>query len=58
MKDPELVMSKGSGVAAVIHSFINLVRYECTADINYFCLIYLDTSQVSQEEVCLPGLMW
>ena len=33
----------------LICSFVNV-----TADIIYFCLISLDTSRVSREEVCLP----
>ena len=53
MKDTELIRSIRSGVAAVAYSFSYWVRCEYHADINDFCLISLDTSRVSWEEVYL-----
>ena len=42
----------------LLQLLISLVTWSVmniTVDINAFRLIYLDTSQVSQEKMCLPG---
>ena len=55
MKDTELIRSKSSGIDAVGYSVITWSVVNVTANINDLRLIYLDTSRVSREELCLPS---
>ena len=53
MKYTELIRSKCPGVAAVSYSLVTWSAVNVTVDVNDSRLIYLYSSRVSREEVCL-----